>query len=175
MAEGERRCRSTRRRTHKRHKREGAALKGGATQKSGGLEPSLGFVEAVLVAEMLFENARFGAGANDLQGDDDEKKEQEIRAVEEKDKSEDSDRPKNINWIAKARIEAAGDETTSFRSDGERVTELNAGDGQEKETNSEEDDASDAEGSPRRSGVVIHEIRDAHQRDDRDDERFGVH
>ena len=51
-------------------------------------KPGFGFVLAVLVAEVGFEDARFGASAHDLQRNDDEKDEQVVRPVEKEEEPE---------------------------------------------------------------------------------------
>jgi len=52
-------------------------MEGMGQTRAGGSEPGLGFVEAVLVAEAGFKYAGLHAGAEDLQGENDEKNEEE--------------------------------------------------------------------------------------------------
>ncbi len=47
-----------------------------------GLEPGAGFVLAVFVAEVGFEDAGLGASTQELHGEDEEKGEQVVRLVE---------------------------------------------------------------------------------------------
>lgn len=128
-----------------------------------------------MVAEVVFEDARFGTSADDLEGDDHEENEQEVGAIEAEDDSEDGDRAKNINGIADAGIEAVRDELAGFRRDGKRIAELDASDGPKKQTDADEDDTGDAGRSPRRGGVKIDEIGDGYCRDDGNHEGFHVH
>src|SRR5579859_3958419 len=96
-------------------------------------EPGSGAILAVGVAETGFEDAGFGAGAQDLQGNDDEKGEQVVRPVEKEDESEQNQSAENVNGIANAGIEAMRDELARLRREGERFAELDTSDGQERQ------------------------------------------
>lgn len=88
---------------------------------------------AVLVAEMGFEDVGFGACAEDLQGNDEEKGEQVIELVEKEDESEEDKGAEDVYGIANAGIEAMGDEFARLRRQGEGFAELYASDGEEQQ------------------------------------------
>jgi len=75
----------------------------------------VGFVLAVFVAKVGFEDAGFGASAQDLHGEEEEKSEQVVRLVEKKDESGESQEAEEINRVANAGIEAMGDELAGLR------------------------------------------------------------
>jgi hypothetical protein len=135
----------------------------------------LGFVEAVLVAERGFEDAGFGAGAEHLQGDEHEKDEEVVGAVEEEDEAEDGDVAKEVDGIAKAGVKAVGDELAGLRGDGERVAELEARDGDEQQAEEKEEDAGEAQRSPGMRPKNVNEIADGDGREDEEEEELAVH
>jgi len=128
-----------------------------------------------LVAEAGFEDAGFGAGADDLQGDEHEKDEEVVGAVEEEDEAGNSDVAKEVDGIAKAGVEAVGDELAGLRSDGEGVAELEARDGDEQQAEEKEEDAGDAQRSPGMRPKNVEEIGDSDGRDDEEEEELAVH
>ena len=64
----------------------------------------MGFVFAVLIAEASFEDAGFGAGADDLQRDQDDEREEigVIGFAEEEEEAEDCDRAEYVDGMANA-------------------------------------------------------------------------
>jgi len=94
---------------------------------------------AVLVAEAGFEDAGFGAGAENLHGDENEEDEEEPEAAEEEDETEDGDMAEEVDGVANAGVQAMGDELAGLRCNGEGAAELQAGDGDKEQAKDEEE------------------------------------
>ena len=96
-----------------------------------GLKPRRGFIAAVLIAEMFFKQARFGAGSENLLGNKGKKNQQEIRLLHVEKKSNEGERRKNVDGIANTGIDTASDKLFRLRRNGERTSELSASDSQQ--------------------------------------------
>ncbi len=123
---------------------------------------------AVLFTEMLFEEARFGAGPADLQDEHGHEKQEENRPFEEEKESRENEGTEYIDGIPNARVDAAGDQLIRVRRQRERIAKLDARDGQEDEGRGHKGQPGEAQGRPRRMRKLVDEIGDGQQRDDRD-------
>lgn len=82
---------------------------------------------------------------------------------------------KEVDGVAKARIEAAGNELAGLRSDGERIAELEAGNSDEKNAEDQEDDADEAQ---RRHGMRpgnVDEVGKSGGDNDGEEKELAVH
>jgi hypothetical protein len=123
-------------------------------------KPGSGFVLAVLVAKVFFENASFGARAEELQRKNDEEKQKEIGIPEKEEQADQEERGENVNGVADARVDPVRDQLPGLRRKGEGVAELDAGHRQRDQRGDHEEEAGDAMRVPRRMPVFVDDQSD---------------
>jgi hypothetical protein len=123
-------------------------------------KPGAGFVLAVLVAEAFFEDASFGARAEELQRENDEEKQKEIGIPEKQEQADQEEGRENVDGVADAGVDPVSDELPGLWRKGEGVAELDARDGQRDQRGDHEEEAGDALRVPRRMPVFVEEQSD---------------
>src|SRR5271168_701046 len=139
------------------------------------LEPGVGFILAVSVAEALFEDAAFGAGAQDLHGNYDEEEPRVLRAVEVEQQASEEKDAEDVDGVANAGVDAGGDEFVGLGTNGEGVAELQAGDSECGAGSQHHEQPKNTERGPRRRGEIYQEQCDRYERNDGNEESAAFH